>query len=57
VLLLERHAIDPARSLLIEASAADRGFAARLGIPTVSADDFFQTLDGAPPLESGQGDA
>ncbi len=42
VLLLERHAIDPARSLLIETSAADRGFAARLGIPTVSAEVFFQ---------------
>ena len=43
VLLLERHAIDPARSLLIEASAADRGFAARLGIPTVSQEVFFQS--------------
>jgi len=57
VLLLERHAIDPARSLLIQTSAADRGFAARLGIPTVSADDFFQSLEGTPPLESGPGDA
>ncbi len=42
VLLLERHALDPARSLLIEASAADRGFASRLGIPAVQADLFFQ---------------
>jgi hypothetical protein len=46
VLLLERHAIDPARSLLIEASAADRGFAARLGIPTVSAVNELQTQKG-----------
>jgi histidinol phosphatase-like enzyme len=46
VVLLARHAIDPARSLLIEGSAADRGFAARLGIPMVSAADFFQGLHG-----------
>ena len=57
VILLERYEIDPARSLLIEASAADRGFAARLGIPTVPADDFFRSLHGAPPLEEGPGDA
>jgi aryl-alcohol dehydrogenase-like predicted oxidoreductase/histidinol phosphatase-like enzyme len=43
VLLLERHALDPSRSLLIEASAADRGFAARLGIPTVSVETFFSS--------------
>jgi aryl-alcohol dehydrogenase-like predicted oxidoreductase/histidinol phosphatase-like enzyme len=41
VVLIERHGLDPERSLLIEASAADRGFAARLGIPTVPAEDFF----------------
>jgi histidinol phosphatase-like enzyme len=50
VILLERHGIDPARSLLIEASAADRGFAARLGIPTVSAADFFPGSHGAERL-------
>jgi hypothetical protein len=43
VLLLERHALDPAQSLLIEASAADRGFASRLGIPAVPVEDFFSS--------------
>lgn len=41
VLLLERHGLDPSRSLLIENSAADRGFASRLGIPTVTVAEFF----------------
>jgi diketogulonate reductase-like aldo/keto reductase/histidinol phosphatase-like enzyme len=41
VLLLERHGIDPARSLLIESSPADRGFASRLRIPTVPVEVFF----------------
>ncbi len=41
VLLMERHALDPGRSLLIESSAADRGFASRLGIPTVPVEEFF----------------
>jgi hypothetical protein len=43
VLLIERHGLDPARSLLIETSAADRGFAARLGIPTISLKQAFPT--------------
>jgi aryl-alcohol dehydrogenase-like predicted oxidoreductase/histidinol phosphatase-like enzyme/predicted kinase len=41
VLLLERHGLDPSLSLLIESSAADRGFASRLGIPTVTVEEFF----------------
>jgi diketogulonate reductase-like aldo/keto reductase/histidinol phosphatase-like enzyme/predicted kinase len=41
VLLLERHGIDPARSLLIAASPADKGFAARLGIPTIDPEECF----------------
>jgi histidinol phosphatase-like enzyme len=45
VLLLERHGIDPARSLLIESSAADRGFASRLRIPTVPVAEFFGGID------------
>jgi len=43
VLLLERHGIDPARSLLIGASAADRGLASRLGIPTVLPEILFES--------------
>jgi histidinol phosphatase-like enzyme len=43
VVLIERHGLDPERSLLIEASAADRGFASRLGIPAVPAESFFQS--------------
>ena len=50
VLLLERHSIDPARSLLVEASAADRGFAARLGIPAASPELSLERLRAAPPL-------
>ncbi len=42
VLLIERHGLDPGKSLFVEASTADRGFASRLGIPTVPADQFFQ---------------
>jgi predicted kinase len=41
LLLIERHGLDPTRSLVIESSAADRGFAARLGIPTVSTEELF----------------
>jgi hypothetical protein len=39
--LIERHGLDPARSLVVAASAADRGFAERLGIPAVSAEDLW----------------
>jgi histidinol phosphatase-like enzyme len=48
VLLMERHALDPARSLLIESSAADRGFASRLRIPTVPVEEFFASLHTTP---------
>ncbi len=48
VVLIERHGLDPARSLLIEATPADRGFASRLGIPTVPAEIFFQDARPAP---------
>lgn len=50
VLLLERHALDPARSLLIEASAADRGFASRLGIPTVLREVLLESLHTPPSV-------
>ncbi len=42
ILLIERHRLDPAQSLFVEVSAADRGFASRLGIPTVPAEVFFR---------------
>jgi histidinol phosphatase-like enzyme len=42
VLLIEKHALDPARSLVLAASPSDRGFALRLGIPVRGAEDFFQ---------------
>jgi len=48
VLLLERHALDPARSLLIESSAADRGFASRLGVPAKPVEEFFSSLHRPP---------
>jgi aryl-alcohol dehydrogenase-like predicted oxidoreductase/histidinol phosphatase-like enzyme/predicted kinase len=43
VVVIERHGLDPEQSLLIEASAADRAFASRLGMPTVSAEEFFRS--------------
>lgn len=41
VLLLREHDLDPGASLVIVGSPADRGFADRLGIRSVDADEFF----------------
>jgi hypothetical protein len=38
VLLIERHRLDPRRCLVVASSAADRGFAERLGSPTIEVD-------------------
>jgi aryl-alcohol dehydrogenase-like predicted oxidoreductase/histidinol phosphatase-like enzyme len=42
VLLIEKHALEPARSLIVAASPADRGFALRLGIPTIEVEELFR---------------
>jgi aryl-alcohol dehydrogenase-like predicted oxidoreductase/histidinol phosphatase-like enzyme len=42
VFLIEKHALDPARSLVVAASPSDRGFALRLGIPTIEVAELFR---------------
>jgi aryl-alcohol dehydrogenase-like predicted oxidoreductase/histidinol phosphatase-like enzyme/predicted kinase len=41
VVLIREHEVDPASSLVVVGSAADQGFADRLRVRAISADDFF----------------
>ena len=50
--LLRRHRLDPARTIMVGTSAADRTFARRLGLSFVPADEFFEGGDGSSRPES-----
>ena len=43
VLMIETHQLDPARCIVVGESAADRGFAERLGFRLVSPEEFFNS--------------